>query len=334
MSRPGFTFCISPDPELIREHIAQVLAEQGEPWQRKTFWADEELPEAYWDAFTQGSLLEEKTALVLRRAEQLSEKTWSKHRPLLSRFRSQVWPFFCIEKEWAKGKPSVPAGLTKQKFWSLAQKKSWIWRHPGLDNKGQQEYIRRWLEQRGLQIDSRLLARAASLLPLEAAGLKSELAKLELAAREGSKVEPHHLEVISFEKEMDIFGFLQALQDGGDELGLWKKIFQNRFEADGEMFLPFVHLLLREARILWQLAGNGEAQVALPPRIKKAKSSLAGRIGRKRLAAVWPLLLEAEAGVKSGEWAQGQALEMLVTRLRHIFRSEASSRSFGSRAGR
>lgn len=334
MSRPGFTFCISPDPELIRDHIGQVLAEQGEAWQRKTFWADEDLPEAYWEVYTQGSLLQEKTALVLRQAEQLTEKTWAKHRALLSRFRSAIWPFFCIEKEWAKGKPSVPAALTKQKFWALAQKKSWIWRHPGLDHKAQQEYIRSWLEQRGLQIDARLLARAAALLPLEAAGLKNELAKLELAAGEGSKVEPGHLEVISFEKEMDIFGFLQALQKGGDELEIWKKIFQNRFAADGEMFLPFVHLLLREARLLWQLAGSGEAQVALPPQVKKAKSAMARHMGRKRLAAIWPILLEAEAGVKSGEWSQGQALELLVTRLRHVFRDPSSSRSLGNRAAR
>ena len=333
MTRPGFTFCISPDPELIHDYIGRVLREQGEAWQRKTFWADEELPQEYWDAYLQGSLLEEKTALILRQAEQLTEKTWAKHRSLLARFRSAVWPFFCIEKEWNKGKPPALAGLTKQKFWALAQKRSWIWRHPGLDLRGQQDYIRGWLQQRGLEIDSRLLARASSLLPLEAAGLKNELAKLELAAGEGKRIQAHHLEAISFEQEMDIFGFLQALQSGGQELGLWKKVFQNRFEADGEMFLPFVHLLLREARILWQLAGRKATQIALPPRAKKAKTDLAAGIGRARLAAIWSVLLEAETGLKSGEWTQGQALEMLVTKLRRIFQNEAGSRASGRRAG-
>jgi DNA polymerase-3 subunit delta len=325
MDRPGFLFCLCPDAELIRQHIDDRLRQTGQSWRKQTFWADEELPEAFWQAATISGLMGENRAVILRRAEALQASSWSKFHGLLSAFRPHIWLFFCFEKEWAKGKPDLPAALTKQKFWALAEKRGWVWSSPGLSRQGLSAYLRDWAAARGRTFSGSALETAATLLPLDAAAVKNELDKVELWAGSKTTIEAEDLSVLSFQPDMDIFAFLTALQSGGRDVQIWRKVLRSQMEAESEMVLPFLALILREARILWQLLHGEEKKVWMPQRVKQSKQSLARRLGPARLARMWTLILEAETDVKSGQLKPEQAFESLILGLLELFSSTGVS---------
>jgi DNA polymerase-3 subunit delta len=316
MSRPGFTFCVCPDPELLREYVHREL-ERLEPDSRvMTFWADEELPPAYWSHFQQRSLTGRTTALLLRRAEKLATNTWKSLNSLLNRHRRQVWPFFCIEAEWNGNKPPVPAGVVKLKCWRLAKSKGWIWQTPGLDRAGLRRYIQEWAEKRGIVVRQEFMQRAVNALPADAALVRRELDKLELWAWEGRELGGEEAALLSVEPETDVFAFLRSMQRG-EKLTVWKRVIQGQMATDSAAFLPFLHLVLREARIMWRLLCGED--VFLPAAVKREKLQLARSMGLAGLSGLWSHVLEAEAGFKTGEWSQMQALDMLVANLEAAF---------------
>lgn len=321
MSRPGFFFCLCPDGQLIQGKIRALLDNNPETWRIKTYWADEELPDAYWESLSLTGLLGDSTAVVLRRAEQLQAATWKKLHPVLSRFRPQVWPFFCIESQWKRSEPSIPAILSKQKFFQLAKQKNWIWRSPGFSRQSLKGYLQNWAESCGRTFSAQALALAAEILPLDGAGLNNELKKLEVLSSDTKRINPEDLAVVSFQPEMDSFAFLQALQSRDNKVGLWHKIIHNQLDSNQDMVLPFLGLMLWEARQLWQLAAGEADKVRLPPGIKKAKAQMAQKLGQQKLAEIWTHVLEAETGIKSGENSQAQAMEILVSRLMALFAS-------------
>jgi len=285
----------------------------------RTFWADEELPQAYWDHFHQRALLGGTTALLLRRCENLAASTWKSLNSLLNRYRRQVWPFFCVEAEWSGNRPPEPAALTRLKCFQLAKSRGWIWRSPGLDQAGLQRYIREWSQNRGISVRPEFIRKALEALPLDAGLVKSELDKLELWSGQGGELRGEDAALLSVEPETDVFAFLRSLQRG-EKLTVWKKVIQGQMETDSAAFLPFLHLLLREARILWQL--NCGEEVRLPARVKREKLNLARSMGLAGLSGLWSHILEAEVGFKSGEWSQMQALDILVTKLEAAFSGE------------
>lgn len=330
MTRPGFTFCVCPDPELLREHIHGEL-EQLEPDARmKTFWADEELPQAYWDHFQQRALTGQTTALLLRRCEKLAAPIWKSLNSLLSRHRRQVWPFFCIEAEWNGNKPPVPAAVSKLKCWQLAKGKGWIWQTAGLDQAGLGRYIKEWADKRGIRVQQGFLQRALNALPPDAALVRSELDKLELWAWESRELGDREAGLLSVEPETDVFAFLRSMQRG-ETLTVWKRVIQGQMAADSASFLPFLHLVLREARIMWQLLCGEE--VRLPAAVKREKLQLARSMGLAGLSGLWSHVLEAEAGFKTGEWSQMQALDMLVANLETAFARKGQERPRSGRSG-
>lgn len=316
MTRPGFTFCVCPDPELLREYIHGELERLEPDARRKTFWADEDLPQAYWDHFQQRALTGQTTALLLRRSEKLAAPTWKSLNSLLNRHRRQVWPFFCIEAEWSGNKPPVPAAVAKLKCWQLAKSKGWIWQTPGLDQAGLRRYIEQWAEERGIRVRQEFLQRALNALPPDAALVKGELDKLELWAWEGRELGDREAGLLSVEPETDVFAFLRSMQRG-EKLTVWKRVIQGQMATDSASFLPFLHLVLREARIMWQLL-CGE-KVRLPAAVKREKLQLARSMGLAGLSGLWSHVLEAEAGFKTGEWSQMQALDILVANLETSF---------------
>jgi len=319
MDRPGFLFCVCPDGELIRQHIDGLLKEMGGDWRRKTFWGDEELPDEYWQALTVRNLLGESRAVVLRRAEALTAGTWSKFHKLLSAHRPEVWPFFCLEKEWSKGRPDLPAALTKQKFWAVAQKFGWVWQSPGLTRQGLRGSLKDWASARGIRLSGSSLETAVNVLPLDAAFLKNELDKLELWTADKKAIEPEDLSILSFQPDMDIFAFLTALESGGQDREVWRKVLRSQLEAESGMIMPFLGLMLREARTLWQLLSGDDQAVRIPSKVKETKRIMARRLGRGRLASLWTLVLEAETNIKSGQLQPAQAFEELTLGLMDLF---------------
>ena len=318
-TRPGFSFCICPDGHLIKEYIRSLLAAQNEEWRMRTFWADEELPDAYWQALTWTSLLARPTAVVLRRAENLKAEQWKKLHPVLGRFRPGIWPFFCLEKQWDRGKPQIPAVLQKQAFWKVAEDKKWVWRSAGLDRKELQQRIEQWAAARGLEIPQHVRSVLIHALPLDAAALSNELQKLGLLLAERTTMQADDLQVLSFQPDLDIFAFLRALQQKGREKEVWRTLLRNQLGANADMVMPFLALLLREARILWQLQAGEQDKVWMPGRVKAEKAKLAQRLGPQRLSRLWTMILEAESGIKSGDFSQAQAQELVVSRMMQVF---------------
>ncbi|MFW6142815.1 MAG: DNA polymerase III subunit delta, partial [Desulfovermiculus sp.] len=251
--RQGLSFCICPDGQLMKEHIHSLLSAQEETWNVRTFWADEELPDAYWQTLTWPSLLGQCTAVVLRRAENLKAEQWKKLHPILKSFKTGIWPFFCLEKQWDRGRTLVPAVLEKQAFWKVAEKKGWVWRSAGLDRKAVQQRVRQWADRQRINIPDQVWSVLIPSLPLDAAALNNELRKLELLLADRQAMQAEDLKVVSFQPDLDIFAFLRALQSKGQEISIWRTLFRNQLGSNADMVMPFLALLLREARTLWQL---------------------------------------------------------------------------------
>ena len=54
-TRPGFYFCVCPDPELSRQKIRGLLQTFPPPsgsWQEAVFWAEDGLGDDFWQALT------------------------------------------------------------------------------------------------------------------------------------------------------------------------------------------------------------------------------------------------------------------------------------------
>ncbi|MFW6325513.1 MAG: DNA polymerase III subunit delta [Desulfovermiculus sp.] len=318
--RQGLSFCICPDGQLMKEHIHSLLSAQEETWNVRTFWADEELPDAYWQTLTWPSLLGQCTAVVLRRAENLKAEQWKKLHPILKSFKTGIWPFFCLEKQWDRGRPLVPAVLEKQAFWKVAEKKGWVWRSAGLDRKAVQQRVRQWADRQRINIPDQVWSVLIPSLPLDAAALNNELRKLELLLADRQAMQAEDLKVVSFQPDLDIFAFLRALQSKGQEISIWRTLFRNQLGSNADMVMPFLALLLREARTLWQLQAGEQDKVWMPGRIKSEKARMAARLGPQRLRQMWTMILEAESGIKSGDFSQAQAQELVVSRMMQVFR--------------
>ncbi len=322
--RPGFYFCICPDSTLLKQHIQGLLQSKEGDWRQKVFWADEEIPDTYWQTLTLSSLMEKPKAVVLRKAEKGTNQVWEKLSSVLDRFRPNIWPFFCVENDWVRGKPSLPSGLTKQKYWQVAKKKGWIWQSPGLSKSEVKEIIERWAKQKAVFIPPEVFQAICQLLPQDASVVQNELKKLELLTADTKKISLEDLRVISFQSEMDIFQFLRALESPGREADLWRQIFRSQLASQTEMLLPFLSLMLREVRLMWQLISGEEQKVKLPASVKQEKKRLALKLGKKSLIPIWTLILEAETGMKSGEKTSDQAFEMLMSGLMEIFNPQTS----------
>ncbi len=318
--RPGFMFCICPDSALIREQIDRQLQSQGQNWKKYIFWADEELPDRYWNLLTLDGLLPEGHAVILRRAELVNQAFWKELLPVLARFKSKIWPFFCLEKEWQRGQPPVPAALSRQKYWLVARNKGWIWQSPGLTQGCLRQYLEHWAKSKNIHIPEQVMSLAMQILPLDAGILKNELQKLELYTEHKALLEPADLQQISFHGSLDIFGFLQSLQTKGSELKVWKQVLHNQLSGDSEQLMLLIRLLLREARIMWQLLQSEKPLSQLPLSIKKQKQQLAKKLGEAGLVRIWDILLQTEADVKSGKLNQDQAWEILSSKLMGLFR--------------
>ena len=204
----------------------------------------------------------------------------------------------------------------------MAQKKKWIWQSPGLTRSYLPKYLQRWAQSKGLTFQQGALKAASSILPLDCTALEQELSKLELLVQ--SEITEQDLGIISFQPEIDIFAFLQSLQNPKESLKAWRKVLANQLGSNDELVFPFLGLVLREARTLWQLLSGEDSQVRLPPQIKSSKKALAQNLGRDKIAEIWTLILEAEAGIKSGERSADQALEAFVNGLMNLFYPSSS----------
>lgn len=321
MSRPGFSFLVCPDPELLRLRVAALLAGAGgaEPWERKTHWGDEELAARFWQDMGSANLMGSRTAVVLRRAEKLKAEDWERFVPALRGFNEGVWPFFCLEGEWDRGKAAIPKVLSKHKFWTVAEKKGWVWQSRGLFGDGMAAFVRTWTQERGLKVRPDALKALCQALPEDAGAAALELSKLELALGPDKTIGPAEVELIAPSGEMDFFEFVGALSKQGATAEVWERVIQNHAESRTMLF-QLTSYLASEARAWWMILSGEEGKVRGSPYALKHKAEMARRVGLAGAAAVFDFCMEAELEVKTGSMDEEQVLELLVSRLARLFR--------------
>jgi len=343
MSRPGFFFLVCPDGALCKQRIESLLQQHppeggggmlgssGPPqWERKVFWGDDGLDDAFWQTVTQNDLFGRPRAVIVRNAQNLLKEHWEQLSAPLARFNAQVWPFFCIEKELRFGKPEVPAVIKKRKYFVFAEKQGWVWQSPGLGESGVRTWLQDWAKSRGFSFGPGALQAILECMPQDASAVTSELAKLELALEPGAQIGPELAQLLSHIPDIDIFTFINALQNSSAAGMVWQKVLAHRQSGQGFLF-QFLALLVREARILWQLL-HQEQVGRMPPKQMQAKQQLSQKLGGRRIARIWDLALEAELRVKTGEAGEEQALEMLVAELTRLFSPPAAFAQHATRA--
>lgn len=322
--RPGFSFLLCPDPELLRLEMESLVERhgRGKAWERRVHWADEDLTDAFWQDLTIGDLMGTPRLVVVRRADAFLKAHWEKLTQALSSFNAQIWPIFCIESgPNKKGEMKPPAMLVKQKYWPVAEKRGWVWTSPGLSRATMPDFVRRFAARNELSIPPQAERALADALPLDAVGAKNELDKILLAAGERREVLPEHAALVSHEAEMDVFSFIAAVLGGREPEKVWKKVFDNRLvAATDSIFFAFLALITREARILWELAAGEQPSAWVRRGDLAAKTKLAKRLGPARLSRIFDLVLEAEFGVKTGQRSPEQAFEAIVGGLFSLLR--------------
>jgi len=332
MQRPGFTFLVCPDPEMIKIRVERLLGESGEVFTREVYQGDEEIPAAFWRALTAPSLFAEPKAVILRRADSLPEDFWPKLKGPLSGFAAHVWPMICLEKPFGKKGPTFPKALSSQPYYQVAEKRRWIWTSPGLTRRDMAPMLRDWAASKNLSFAPGLLDALAAVLPEDMAMAGRELEKIELSARSRSdappaaddktpppgRIDQADLSLLASRPGMDAFAFLNAFAKRGAEAAVWREIFEQSLSPE-DMIFKFLGLLRSDARQMWQIhMGEAEA-VRLPPFVKSQKEAMARRLGAHGLTRLFDLAMEAELGIKSGSRNPDQAMELLAAELFSLF---------------
>lgn len=310
MTRQGFSFLVCADPELLKDRIGDLLEGQG--FATRTFWGDEDLPDRYWQTLTIPSMMGPPNAVVLRRAQDRDDEFWARMEPLLAMARSRVWPMFCLEGEWKSGKSNIPKTITKYKYWDAAQKRGWIWEHPGLSRATIGQELDRFAARHGLTFTPGVKKNLAETLPLSTIALRGELEKILLLAGAEKTIQPGHLAALDVDEAFDLFAFLRTLQTPAGRRDAWDRLLNDPAMAGGDMVFPVSSLMLREARQLWQLLHGEDGKVQLYPSLKTEKKRLAQRLGAARISRFWDIALQADTDIKTGRLKPAQAMENLV----------------------
>ncbi|KUG28483.1 hypothetical protein ASZ90_001654 [hydrocarbon metagenome] len=332
MQRPGFTFLVCPDPEMIRHRAERLIGESGEVFTREVYQGDEEIPDAFWRSLTAPSLFAEPKAVILRRADSLPDDFWPRLKGPLSGFSAHVWPMICLEKPFGKKGPPISKALASQPYYQVAEKRRWIWTSPGLTRRDMAPMLKDWAATKGLSFAPGVLDALAAVLPEEMAMAGRELEKIELlvhsrddappagrgtASRPG-RIEQADLAILASRPGMDAFAFLNAFAKRGAEAAVWREIFEQSLSPD-DMIFKFLGLLRSDARQMWQLHMGESEAVRLPPFVRSQKEAMARRLGVSGLTRLFDLAMDAELGIKSGAKNPDQAMEILAAELFSLF---------------
>jgi len=317
MSRQGFSILVCSDPELIKDRVAELL--EGSGFAARVFWGDEEISARYWQTLTVPSMMGPPNAVILRRAQDQGDEFWTRMEPLLAMARPSVWPMFCLEGEWDRGKPKVPKAVSKGKYWTAAQQRGWIWEHPGLTRANLGQELDRFARRHGLSYGPNVKKLLAESLPLATIALRNELEKILLLAGEEKTILESHLAVLDVEDAFDLFNFLRSLQTPQGRRQAWDRLLNDPAMAGGDMVFPVSSLMLREARQLWQLLHGEDGKVQLYPGLKTEKKRLAQKLGAARIGRFWDMALKADTDIKTGRLKPAQAMENLVKEAQRLW---------------
>ncbi len=324
MQRPGFCVYLCPDRRLIRAQVEKTLADhaaESSAWERHAYWGDDPLPPAFWENLTVQGLFNTPKSLIIHNAQNILAETWKRISSALSAPLGDVWPFFCLQVDFERGQPKIPAHIAKLQCLVFAEKKGWIWSSPGLDARSRGLFVQNEARRLNLTLRPGALEAVCARLPFDAAVISQEMKKIALAAPKDGAVTPELAKILEYEPEPDIFSLIRTLQQG-NAAAVWRQTLACASGSDNMTF-AFLSTLIREARLMWQLLA-GES-VRLPPQVVAAKTALARSLGFAGIARLWHLALEADKGIKTNERGADQAMEILIAELSLLFRTAPST---------
>ncbi len=327
MQHPGFSFCFCPDSRLIRTQVEKSLADNApassDGWERHAYWGDDPLPAAFWENLTLQGLFSTPKALIVHNAQNIPADAWKRISAALACPLGDVWPFFCLQTEFERGQPKIPAHIARLQCLAFAEKRGWVWSSAGLDARSRAAFVQTEAKRLSLILAPGALEAVCARLPFDASAIAAEMEKIALAAPADGTVQASLAEILEYEPEPDIFSLIRLLQQG-QTASVWRQTLASGRGTESMVF-AFLAALAREARQLWQLL-TGES-VRLPPQIIPAKTALARSLGFAGTARLWQLALEADKGIKSGERSVDQAMENLIAGLSLLFRAAPSGRT-------
>ncbi len=321
MSRPGFYFCICPDVGMLKEYIEQLARththneSKSIAWERFVYWGDEDLPALFWEHLTLQGLLNTSRLIIVRNAQNISAAVWKKLSAALGKPNPQAWLLLCLEGTWEKKQPKIPLHIAKLQCLAFADKQGWVWRHMGLDATTVRTYIQKKATTAQLHFEKNALDAFCAAVPPDATTIDNEIEKLRLMAVNGS-VSVDMVTVDAYLPESNIFSFINFIQ-AGNMTAAWREIYRAKNDSDGMLF-PFLALLMREARLLWQIKA-GE-RVYLHPASARTKEHYAQSLGFMGISKIIEAIVQAEWHIKSGERSTEQALEAVVADLVLLFK--------------
>ncbi|GAB1400691.1 hypothetical protein MASR1M66_21460 [Aminivibrio sp.] len=92
-----------------------------------------------------------------------------------------------------QGQAQHGQGRDQGKYWAAAQKRGWIWEHPGLTRANIGQELDRFAARHGLAFAPGVKKTLAESLPLATVALRGELEKILLLAGDAKTIQPEHL---------------------------------------------------------------------------------------------------------------------------------------------
>lgn len=320
--RPGFSFLVCPDSRLLRTRLKEQLVAfppADGAWERHVYWGDEEPPPRFWEQLSLQGLFGASRVLLIRQAQFWPAAVWKKISRALARPSAQCWPFFCLEVNWEKGQPKIPAHIARLRCLAFADKQNWIWRHEGLTERDIRRYVQQRARHLALDFEADALEQFCASVPPDAQAIENELEKLALlrgngGADGGGKITAAMTATAAWSPDCNVFACIRHME-AGNLAAVWKELSRSR-DSDSLLF-SLLALLARELRLLWQIRA-GE-KVRLHPSEAGLKKQLALRLGPRGLAEGMAFVADAEWQVKSGRRTPEQTLEFLAAGLTRLF---------------
>lgn len=310
--RPGFSLFVCPDGYLLRSALEEALAawppERG-AWERHVFWGDEEPAPRFWELLSLEELFGASRAIVVRQAQLWPAAVWKKLSRALARPSARVWPLLCLEGEWEKRRPKIPAHITRLRCFAFADERGWVWRGEGLGERGLERHVRTRALALGLSFAPDALEQFCASVPPDGLAIENELRKLALMAG-GEAVNTAMTATGGWSPECNVFACIRQMEQG-NLAGVWRELA--RGGDDDRLLFSLLALLAREWRLLWQVCAGENAR--LHPSDAAFKRALAQRLGAAGVARGFAALADAEWQVKSGRRSPAQALESLAAEM-------------------
>ena len=314
--RPGFYFLICPDSFIVKKQIDTIVSsylKNANQWKKHSFWGDEEPPKHFWDLLNLQGFFNSNNLIIIRQAHLWAQSTWKQLSQNLSKPIESCWLFLCLEGNWEKGKPKIPAHFNKLGCFNFAKDKNWIWQNEGITEKNIRSYINKRSKELNISFEADALNQFCVSIPPHAQAIECELQKFTVLKPQT----PINIEMTatsSWTAECNIFACIKNMENG-NLANVWKELCKSN-DADSLIF-QLMALLAREIRQLWQLLIGEKVQIF--PSELNAKKALAKKLGKHSLAKAMSLIATSEYIIKSGQRSPEQTLENLATEMTLLF---------------